>query len=263
MINNRGFSLLEIVIATSISSMLALGTASIFIDSTKMESTQERQFWIAARRIEFQNLIRSQNGWTAILANNPTMACFAAGTSCAGVATAQPLVVPIDAILLDGASASVGMSNRGSFCSNFDSTNGNSACPVGLRLNWQALCDDANCLHAQPKITINFQIKEPGGALQGLRSHDLIAFKDPKLESLNEICNAMGGVLVGITCSIASFASTCDPSNALGAGVSYPLGFDITGAAICGKPNPGTCAASDVATGFDLNGGIQCAPACL
>ena len=261
--NERGFSLVEVMVAAGISAMVVLGTSSLFIDSAKMESGQERQFWIAARRMEFQGLIRSQNGWNSILANNPAMSCFAAGTSCSGVSASQALKLPVDAIVLDGTLSTVGMANKGDFCNAFDSVNGNSSCPVGIQLNWIALCDDANCLHAQPKLTIKFQIKETGGGLQTLKSYDLVVFKDPKLESLNEVCAAMGGTLVGNTCSIASLATACDPSNALGAGATYPLGFDNTGAVTCGKPSPGTCAASDVATGFDANGGILCAPACL
>ena len=84
------------MIANGISAMVVLGTSFLFIDSAKVESGQERQFWILARRMEFQNLIRSQNGWNSILANNAQMSCFAASASCAGVSVSQPLKLPID-----------------------------------------------------------------------------------------------------------------------------------------------------------------------
>ncbi len=259
----RGFSLIEVMVAVGISGLVVLGTSSLFIDSAKVESGQERQFWIAARRMEFQGIIRSEAGWNSILANNPAMSCFAAGTSCAAVSTSQALKLPIDSIVLDGALNTIGIANKGDFCNAFNSANGNSSCPVGIQLGWIALCDDASCLHAQPKLTIKFLIKEAGGSLQALNSFDLVVFKDPKLESLNDVCTAMGGTLVGSTCSIASLATACDPSNALGLGATYPLGFGNTGAVNCGKPTPGTCAASDVATGFDANGGLLCASKCL
>ena len=261
--NEQGFSLVEIIVAGAISAAVVVGTSSIFIDSTKLESSQERLFWISARRIEFQTLIRSANSWNAVLANNPAMSCFAAGTSCQSASTPQPLKLPIDNLVLDGASNSVGMSNKGIFCNSFDATIGNSACPVGLKLNWVALCDDANCLHAQPKMMIGFQAKETGGVLQDFKSYDLVVFKDPTLDSLNGVCTAMSGKLVGTNCSIPSLSKSCDPANTSGAGATYPLGFDSTGTVICGKPNPGSCAPSDVATGFDANGGILCSPACL
>lgn len=263
LINARGFSLVEVLVAAGISGLVVLGSSSLFISSAKIESGSERQFWIAARRMEFQGIIRSQTGWNSILINNSAMSCFAAGTSCSGVSTSQTLKLPVDSLVVDGSLSTVGMTNKGDFCNTFDSVNGNSLCPVGIQLNWIALCDGANCLHAQPKITIKFRIKETGGGLQTLSSYDLVVFKDPKLESLNEVCTAMGGTLVGSTCSIASLATACDPANALGAGATYPLGFSSTGAVNCGRPNPGTCASSDVATGFDVNGGILCAPACL
>jgi prepilin-type N-terminal cleavage/methylation domain-containing protein len=260
--NQRGFSITEVLAAAAISGMVVLGTSSIFVDSAKVESGQERQFWLAARRMEFQGVIRSQTGWNSILANNSDMSCFAAPTGCAAYTSPQPLKLPLDTNILDGTKTTVGMNNKGELCNTFDATNGNPLCPVGIQLHWTALCDDVNCFHAQPKVTIQFQSKDVGHPLEKLSSYDLIAFKDPKLESLNEVCTAMGGVLVGITCSVTSLATACDPSNTLGAGATYPLGFDATGKVLCGKPNPGSCAASDVATGFNANGGIVCAPAC-
>jgi prepilin-type N-terminal cleavage/methylation domain-containing protein len=235
MLNQRGFSLVEVIVAAGISTVVVLGASSLFIDSAKIESAQERQFWIAARRMEFQNHIRSQAGWNSVLASNTNMACFTNGTSCAAFTTTQPLSLTLDGTVLNGASNNTGMMNKGDFCNSFDPDNGNSACPVGIKLEWVAL--------------------------QELKSYDLVIFKDPKLESLNEVCTAMGGVLVGTTCTRP--AAACDPSNALGAGATFPLGFDNLGAVICGQPNPGSCAASDVATGFDGAGAIRCGPACL
>lgn len=262
-LNHRGFSLIEVITAIAISSMVVIGTSSMIVSTAKQESVQARQFWIAARRIQFQNIVRTQPGWASILAANPQMACFTNGTSCSEHTALQPLRLPVDANVFDGAVATTGMTNKGDYCNSYDEAHGSTACPVGVTLQWQALCDDMSCVRAQPKLVIKFKIKDPDQPLDQLASYDLVLFKDPRLESLNEICTAMGGTLVGFTCSIGSLATACDPSNALGAGATYPLGFDNSGAVICGKPNPGSCAASDVAVGFNASGVIQCAPACL
>lgn len=259
----RGFSLPEVMVALGISMAVVYGTSTIFIDSSKNESAQERQFWLAARRMEIQSLIRSDAGWNTVLATNPQMACFTNGTSCAAFTTPQKLKLLIDTTLLNGANAATGMANNGNFCTTFNATAGSAACPVGISLQWTALCDTTTCMHAQPKVTISFKEKVPNAALNNLTSYDLVVFKDPKLESLNDVCTAMGGTLTGITCSIASLATACDPSNALGAGATFPLGFTNTGSVICGKPAIGSCASSDVVTGLDSNGGIVCGPACL
>lgn len=261
--NQRGFTIIEAVIAAGISAAVILGSSMMFVDSAKMESGQEREFWIAARRIEFQGVIRSQLGWTAIVAANPTMACFANSTSCAFANSPQPLKLPIDGAVVDGTLATTGMSNKGDFCNAFDSTHGNSSCPVGLRLNWVALCDNSACLHAQPRLTVQFQVRETGSELKDLKSYDLVIFKDPKLETLNEICTSMGGTFIQPTCTIPALSGACDPSNALGLGATYPIAFDAAGRVQCGKPVPGACASTEVATGFDANGGLLCAPACL
>jgi hypothetical protein len=254
----------EAILAAGISSAVVLGASTFFASSAKQDSGDERQFWISARRIEFQGLIHSVQGWNEIVAQNSGMGCFTSGTSCASVSTTpQPLKLPIDGTVLDGSTSTVGMTNKGDFCNSFDAAVGISTCPVGLQLSWIALCDDAMCKHAQPKIMISFRIKEPSTVLQDLKSYDLVAYKDPKLESLNEICTAMHGTLTGTTCSVASLTSACDTANTLGLGATYPIGFKPDGSVDCGKPDPGSCAASDVAIGFGADGGIRCAPACL
>lgn len=264
-VDRKGFSLMEIMVAIAISSIVVLGTAALFLTTSTAESTQQRQFWITARRMEFQGLIKSTPGWNNILAANPAMACFTNNTSCAAFAAPQPLRLPIDpagAIVLNGALNTNGLTKSGDICNTFDPVAGNSSCPVGLQLQWVALCDDGNCQHAQPKIMVNFQLKETGAALQNLTSQNLVVFKDPQLESLNNVCVSMGGALnvATNTCTIASLATSCSPSG--GAVATFPLGFNADGSVICGQPNPGGCAASDVATGFDVNGGLTCAPAC-
>lgn len=254
--NQRGYSLVELLVAAGIAGAVVLGTSSIFIDSTKIETSQERQFWIAARRMEFQSMIRSPKGWEAVVTNNPGMACIGAGTSCAAVSSPQPLRMPIDSTVLEGSSATLGMSNKGDFCNTFDATNGNGACPVGVRLSWMAICDNAQCLHAQPKIFASFQIKEPGKPLQESKSNDLVVFKDPKVETLNQVCAAMGGTLAGGLCSVPATQINCvNPGE-------FPYGFNSEGVVLCRKPLPGSCAAKDVAVGFDNKGNIQCSPAC-
>ncbi|HWU44174.1 MAG TPA: hypothetical protein VN132_12070 [Bdellovibrio sp.] len=262
--NQKGFTAVEVVAATAISVAVVFGTSSIFVDSNKVESSQARQFWIAARRLEMQGLIRSTKTWPDVVALNSSMGCLnAAGTtpvSCAAVSTAQqPIKLPLGSPNIDGASPTLGMTDRGDFCNTFDKDTGNSACPVGIKLSWIPLCDDASCLHAQPKITVKFQVKEKDKPLVDLTSYDLYVFKDPNLESLNDVCTAMGGTLntSTSTCTIPALSSQCNTAAGL-----FPTGFDSMGGVQCGHPSPGNCASGYVATGFKTNGDIQCVTAC-
>jgi len=240
-----------------------MGTNQLIININKSEAKVEKTFWLGARRVQFQNTVRSAAGWAAIVGANSGLACLNSPAGCAtnttppSYTTAQNLNFPIDGITLNGSSPSTGMTNKGDFCNTFNASSGNTACPIGISLKWQVLCDDASCLHGQPKVTIQFQHKDGDGTSENLSTYNLVVYKDPKMETLNEVCVSMGGTLSGFSCVMPQLSAACSPSSG-----SFVLGFDPLGSVICGRPNPGSCASSDAAIGFDANGGIQCAVAC-
>jgi prepilin-type N-terminal cleavage/methylation domain-containing protein len=257
-IGQRGFSLIEILFALAIASIAILLTSRALLDAQGTQSESESSYWVAARRAEMQTIVKSANGWNDILANNPDMSCLSASTGCAAFSSPQPLKFPIDSIILDGGSSATGMDRSGNFCTSFDAVNGNGSCTTGIDLKWQALCANPGCVYPQPKLTIQFAKKLPGQAVQNLTSQQLILFRDPKLQSISEVCAAMGGVLMGMSCTLPQLTSSCNS-----AAGQFVLGFDNVGNVICGKPAPGGCAASDVVTGFNANGGVVCSPACI
>jgi hypothetical protein len=257
-VSSQGFSALEAIVAIAISGIVVLGSSQLIINSFKSEARTEKTFWLGARRAEFQNFIRSDAGWDAILGANPNLKnCLSAVTGCGAYASAQNLVLPIDGNTLDGANPSTGMTSKGDFCTTFNATTGNANCPIGISLKWQVLCDDAACLHGQPRIIVDFQSKEGDGSSENLSSYRLVSYHDPKMETLNEVCTSMKGTLTGQSCDLPQLSKSCDPS----AG-SFVVGFDPDGGVLCGTPNPGKCAGGDAATGFDANGGLVCATAC-
>ncbi len=255
--SNKGFSALEAIVAVGISGIVVLGSSQLMISTFKSEAKSERNFWLGARRAEIQNLTHSDLGWNAIVTANPNMNCLNLATGCGAYTSPQNLSLPIDGAVLNGASPSTGMSNKGDFCTTFNATSGNSSCPIGMSLKWQVLCDDAACLHGQPRVLVDFQLKDGDGSTEDLKSYRLVTYRDPKMETLNEVCDSMSGTLTGMDCDLPQLNTSCDPANG-----SFVIGFDGAGGVLCGKPNPGNCASLDAATGFDANGGLQCATAC-
>lgn len=257
--NQKGFSLVEILTAVGVSSVVIAGTSYLVIASKKVEASSLHSFWLSARRIELQSLIKSDNGWSAILAANPSMNCLNDASGCAAYRTEQPLKIPISGTTLDGSLDTTGMSEGGDFCQSFDATSGSSSCPIGIKLSWFIICDDLICKHGQPKLMISFQRKSSAAApLENLVSYDLVVFKDPKFEGLNEVCSSLGGVLAGVNCVLPQLNTLCDPSSG-----QFVLGFDASGAPICGKPGVGSCSGTDVVTGISASGGVICSPGCL
>lgn len=254
-----GFTFIEIFAAIAIAGMVAMGAAALFQQLNQTQTKSDRLFWISARKLEFQNTIRSDSGWAQILASNPTMACLAnPAQNCLAYKTPQALRLPMDGTTLDGTNPALGMSSSGDFCYQYDSVNGDSSCPIGVKLSWQAVCNDAQCHHPQPKITVDFSINDARtGAQQVINANNqLVVFRDQTLQTLNDVCTSMGGVLNAGVCVMPQFASACDPANG-----SFVLGFDPQGVVICGKPSPGSCAGSDIGYGFSTSGTILCAAA--
>lgn len=257
-----GFSVIEILVALGISTTAILGGSYLMISTKKFEMGSENSFWLSARRLELQSLIKSDAGWTSVLALNSGLDCLSADTGCASYQNLQPLKVAISGVTLDGALATTGMTNNGDFCQSFDAVKGNNSCPVGVKLSWQILCDDQLCKHGQPKLSISFQRKmASAAALESLTSHDLVIFKDQTLENLSEVCRTIGGVLNsnGVDCQLPQLNTICDTT--IG---NFVLGFDAdTGSPICGKlTGVGACAGTDVVTGFTSAGDVICSAGC-
>lgn len=252
----NGFTLIEVFAAIAIAGVVAAGAAALFNSMSQTQVKSDRIFWISARKMEFQNVVRSNNGWAQILAANPNMACLVnPNLSCAAYASPQALRLPIDGAVLDGTNSALGMTNAGDICYKYDNVNGDSSCPIGIQARWQAVCNNAQCSHPQPKISIDFQLNDDSQtAHQVMNANNrLIVFRDQTLQTLNDVCTAMGGVLVGSVCTMPQLTSACDPANG-----SFVLGFDPQGAVICGRPNPGSCAVGDFAYGFAANGTVLC-----
>jgi hypothetical protein len=254
-----GFSVLEALAGVAISGVVMLGTSALYSSVSKSNSASEASFWVSTRRAEFQSLIRSTKGWESIVAENPYMACFKTGSACTAFTSPQPLKVKItNDVLVDGSLPQQGMKQNGDFCTSFSIEKEDPNCPIGVKLNWQAICDTAECFHPQPKINIQFATAVDSKLNFNTPSYQLVSFKDPRLDSMSDVCASMGGDFSdGKKCKIPALETNCDPANG-----SFVLGFDATGIVICGKPNPGSCAANDLVTGFSAAGGVICTPAC-
>lgn len=236
-----GFSLIEVLVSTAIASIVMLGSSTLMLQLNHSEKEHEKMFYLLSLRQELQNKLVSNSGWNSIISLNPEINCIQNPSTCNNTNLLKPLKIPMRNITLDSSQNTLGMSPTGEICNSFDVTNGNNNCPYGVNIDWMTTCQDSVCKNPQPKVVISFKEKTKDGILKKFSSMNLVIYKDPKLETLNEVCQSMGGSLIGTFCSLNNLATKCDPANSLGLGASFPLGFDNTGSLICGLPNPGSC----------------------
>ncbi|RYZ93318.1 MAG: hypothetical protein EOP06_01375 [Proteobacteria bacterium] len=255
--SDRGFSLVEIVIAAGLSTAVIAAAGAALIDSKSLQNEQTEKFWIEERRLEMANAIATVEGWNQTVALNPGMNCFTSPNGCPAARMPQPLKISLSGALLDGANANAGMSSNGDICNTFSSANGDASCPYGITLTWQAVCEGVACRNPQPKAVFSFRKKLPNQKLHDMPAYTRIVYRDPKLDNLSQTCEGIGGVLVGVSCVVNSLTSTCDTVNG-----RYAVGFDAVGKVVCGSVPTAICANDQVLTGFDATGAPICGFAC-
>lgn len=259
---NSGMSLMEVMIAVAISSVVVGGATYIAIEGFKADQKEESIYWLQQRRAEILYAIQSENGWNQIQSLNPNIKCGdpdQSSAACVPFQTPQNLVLRVGNQTLNGGQTGTGIDAKGNFCTSFQ-PDGGSSCSVGLDLKWQMVCGSANCVDAQPLITVRFQHASGQQQKLNLSSYDIRFYKDPKQQSYSEVCASLGGTMSGVTCTFTQ--AECDPSNASGAGATYPLGFDAEGKVICGRPQLSQCSSAEVVTGFKSSGDVICSPRC-
>lgn len=256
----RGVSLLELAVTMGIFALVIMGGSTVLLNSSGYQQKVNENIWLNVRREEIKSFLKNDGQWPGIIATNAGMGCFT--IACPNLGGPQPFTLvlnPGDTPLVDG-TPGLGMNRQGDFCTTFDPVDGDRDCIFGLSMKWEALCLTAACNNPQPKVTVRFSRKEPGKALDPMTGQEIVAFRDAKLDSINEVCTAMGGTLTStgvnpptFSCSLPGLSS-CDVS-----ADSYTLGFNASGVPQCGMPPLGRCGLG-VLYGFNADGSIQCDP---
>ncbi len=261
----NGFSLIEIMIAVGLSGFVMIGSSFLINSTFQVQKNEDQMFWLEERRGEILTAIQNDENWTKLAGLNTQMACATNPTGCMAFSSPQPLILKINPILtLMGTNPALGFNKKGDVCYQFNAVSGHSDCVIGVQLNWQAICLDTSCIKPQFKIDITFQYKASGQNLQkNLKPFNLTLYSNSKIQNLYDVCLSMGGTLVGLNCQIPALTSACDPSNTSGTGATFALGFDATGAVICGKPAVSSCSATEFLTGFNADGSSICTAGCV
>jgi hypothetical protein len=257
-LDRRGLGIVELSVTIAVLALFISFPIMIIRYTADTGRRSQESFWLNARRFEIHATLRSASAWPGIVAANPLLNCYQAGTGCPALyGKIQKLVLPLDPVTLDGNDPKTGMGPDGSFCASFDPAVPDPKCVIGMDLTWEVLCESPLCRQPQPRFAVNFRALQGEDPAWNMKSHDIVVYKDPRLESLNEVCASMGGALTGTACVLPQLASNCDPAS----GQSV-LGFDGTGKVICGRPNFPSCAAGQTIMGFDNTGGVLCAAGC-
>lgn len=170
-LNNRGISIVEVLVAAGLASIISLAIAAMM---QNMLESRKRDILIASmqdikKRIESN--IRDNSSWTRTMTNNAGLACLRTNTTCNAIYTDPPTRngVPAKIQLYDTAGnlvydlltwgdvGSNGFTEIGGPCNNFSAAAGAGvdSCPFSYRLVYNIWCPAfaATCTNPQLKIT--------------------------------------------------------------------------------------------------------------
>jgi type II secretory pathway pseudopilin PulG len=177
--NNKGLTILEVLVAAGLVAIISLGVATIFenvaIERKKavlLDTLRELK-----NRIEADG-IRDQSAWLNTINDsirNPSLTCVSNTTTCTvqDPATGSPTKIILKSSggsvlfdMLDWAGTGTnGFTETGAYCTTFSSTadGGNDACPISYRLVHVMFCPGlaATCINPTIKITARL-IFNPG-----------------------------------------------------------------------------------------------------
>ncbi len=166
--NNRGISIVEVMVAAGLATIISLGVATMMQD---MFIERKRIMLMATLRdlkTKIESNIRDNGSWAKTMAaNSGTLGCLINNTVCTAVYTPganPPKIILRDTAdqvafdLLDWASAGAnGFTEGGAPCNTFSATagGGNDNCPISYRLVANMWCPGAAATCTNPQLKIS------------------------------------------------------------------------------------------------------------
>lgn len=288
--NERGMSLVEIMVAAGIGSVIFLGGAALMTQLKTSETKISADFWLEARRAEIANILKNDAFWDKLVAANlggsSEMDCLVNIGSpgyqgCASLdktVASRPLKIPLDhqdvsdplppTRFVDGTLPGMGISQLGEFCTSYDVSSADESCIYGIQATWRLVCGPdktdpkaAFCRNPEAYIQVNFLKKTRTSATSfsqtALKLN--IQFQRNKIvNSMSQVCQALNGTFTGTTCDLSAQIRQCDSANGF-----FLTGFNSQGEPQCTKLSFTNCPATKLISGFKTtDGDYLCVAGC-
>lgn len=159
--SQRGFGLIEVIIATAIISVLALGITTLITDMFRMQKKSSAVASITQMRTSIISAVQNGEAWAVTAADaatatgNPEMTCMIVGATLDCNEAAAPgyalnLKDPQNNEVFYARAATRGFQSNGTLCTGFPSE----GCPFSWNLTWIPTCPGAATACMTPTITV-------------------------------------------------------------------------------------------------------------
>ena len=163
--NAKGFTLVELMIAATIGSIVLTAVGAVWLGVSKSQAGA----WAMNQEMSFRDglfrAMASDPAWKNTLqaaVNLPKMNCLAKQTPCTtnGNPNGPPIQNQLFALydsnnqlIFDSSNLANGITASGTLCTGFSLQRGNDKCPFRFDMKWSANCTPGNCVNPIVKIT--------------------------------------------------------------------------------------------------------------
>lgn len=288
-LKKNGFSLIEVLIITSLLGLISLGILSHLENSWRQQKRQMLKYELSVVKGQIEGYISDPVLWTAIMNDSHNssgnFSCLQTASDCSS--QTSPAVNPIygivdvkGTVIYNLSPGGFGFDHQGNPCNGF-SNSGNDKCPFSYSLRWEPLCTSNPCINPNLHITGTLLYKPKTQALGPLNpAHYNIDFiRYNKEGTVAGTCSAIGGTydpatqkcnlpvtLAGVCSSMAgtynSTSNTCTFAQVSNCPVSTVMtGTNSDGTLKCDdKLAAGSCPQGQVSLGFKADGSLSCIP---
>ncbi|MFP5519243.1 MAG: type II secretion system protein [Bdellovibrionia bacterium] len=268
--NRRGMTLIEVLLAVGVASILMAGGFYLMTSGQKMNVKAEALFWLTDLRSNIIKTLKNSDGFKAVALNaaNPALSCLkekienpVAKVNCQDQLGFINIVVDSQGKeLVNTVNANSGFNLKGLPCGEFSETDPNDNCPFRYELQWRAVCSNEGC--SSPDSVIEGRLKV------ALKRKDMAI--NPSLHAFNIFIPSEGEKNI-TTCEqslLGQFneaTQMCQLNLTRGCPAGqYVIGFRSDGRPNCASVNPvkGGCTGKKRLRGVDGAGNAICVNWC-
>lgn len=171
-LNNKGFSLLQVLVATSILGIVSASLMASIFETAQFKALTKTKTGITTAKSNLKNVMLHNVSWYNTIydsvneANNPKIECVRgtyAGSDIQAYCNEETgnlrIVDSAKQVYYDSFSQTSGFNRDGVPCNSFDSIKGNRDCPLRAEINWRTDCATLPCTL---KVEVDFTYKTEG-----------------------------------------------------------------------------------------------------
>lgn len=160
--NSKGFSLIQTLVIIGVISVLWTVVIELLNQVQKSQYEVLMKSTVLSVRNSLLANISSSGAWQKTVSLQPSLKC-ANNTDpyCNGAPASKDIIIydAAGGVIFDSTNASNGFTVNGVKCSTYDGVNGNDSCPIGVKVQWRALCNNSFCESQQDLVSLQFDYR--------------------------------------------------------------------------------------------------------